>query len=54
MVWESEVRVEHNSELLNTLCWWDQITKYIDWEVRKQFFTIVFWAYQYKLVYSYK
>ena len=28
--WESEARIEHHSEVLNTLCWWDLITKYID------------------------
>ena len=29
MVREGEIGIEHHSEVLNTLCWWELITKNI-------------------------
>ena len=42
MVGECEIGVKHHSEVLDTLCWLDLITKNIDWKVRKELFTLFF------------
>ena len=32
VAWKSYVRIKHHSEILDTLCWWDLISKNTDWE----------------------
>ena len=51
MVREGEIGIRHHSEVLDTLCWRDLITKNIDWKVRKKLLSVVFRTCQNELAF---
>ena len=49
MVSVSEIGIEYYSEVLDTLCRRDLVTKNIDWKMRMELFAVIFGAYKNKL-----